>query len=408
MKTFTKKLRFGIFCIVLLNIISSCGSGEMATEAPNINANSYAFGENGELFVNNGADHWAFIHTKGFPEKNVYSLDCGYTICAAVAESGIYLSNNFVSWTNYRQIYNRYNMPIKLSINLYGVITKNKDKVTSGVIAIGEGGNIINATFEPHALNSNLYNLKFELIDSPTKNDLYEIISSSDGEKYIIVGESGTVLQSTDGKNFSIMESFPTKESIYSTIYTADNKNLLTVGSDGIYKSTNEAMTAWMHVLVSPDPIFDITVKKSDNPEQTIYVATGRNNIWYSQDNASTWKKATLPNIPNIKPGNYFDIINIVYNGSYFLGNTVLVKADSKEELNINTVFISNDGINWEIRSVYSSNPQKSLQFLDWVFAGVGSLFGSIFGGDSQSAALGHDIGKKIGEIADIIIAFLY
>jgi hypothetical protein len=173
-------------------------------------------------------------------------------------------------------------------LHLYGVSGS-----ASQIVALGQSGTILTSTD----------GASWTAASSPTEEWLYDAAWS--GSEFVAVGNTGTVLRSVDGLSWSI-ETLAAPDSLRAVAWV--DERFVAVGLGGkVWLSSNG--TTWTEGIWDADTKFDLFGVASSGD---IMVAVGRDGLrLISYDSGDTWQLShTVPDI---------DLNDIVFNGVRFV-----------------------------------------------------------------------------------------
>ena len=248
-----------------------------------------------------------------------------------------------------------------------------RDAASNGtiVVAVQTGGNIITS---PANAFPNIPNTAWTSRTSGTARELYGVIW--DGSRFVVNGENGIILNSTDGINWTISKQaellantrMPTgNDSVNSII---GNGNILIMGvSQGNgprqFWTSSDAGINWTFSNVSGNQsISDLTF------DGTNYLGLGFNRSLYKSNNGITWSQS------NITSNTTFSFGSIAY------GNTATNKylATAFTVSNSNSViFTSTDSNSWtQGPTVNIWSNDSELIYANSQYVLLGTVFGSL------------------------------
>ena len=181
-------------------------------------------------------------------------------------------------------------------------------------LAVGDNGTILKS----------IDGENWEEIESPTEENLNEIIYDEENEEYIAVGDNGTILISEDGENWEEVDS-GTDEDLHSI--TLSDSNVHISGSNGtvLTSSREGGSSSWSwssSSTGSSSTLFGISSFGS-----SLYAVGSGGSIYRSTDNGSTWTSVSSGTTNNLYG------ITSVGNTLYIVGEDgIFLTATSTEE----------------------------------------------------------------------------
>lgn len=241
--------------------------------------------------------------------KNLYSLfiiDSTYIdIMYIVGESGKILKTNEV-YSPFTMSFSNQNS--STDQNLYSVWFT----IYSHGIAVGDTGTVVRTTDGGS---------HWSLITSVTQNRLYSVHFPSANIGYA-VGNNGTVIKTTDNGQSWLVKTQPVADSLRCVWFTSDNTGFVVCRNGGIYKTTDGGNN-WQ---IKPSGISQNLNAIRFSTATTGYAAGNNNKVLKTIDGGETWTLQILP--PIIFPGNYRGIdisetgqVSLVGSNATALGN---------------------------------------------------------------------------------------
>ncbi len=293
-------IKMSLIVLISAGVLVACASGSSGSTSttPTVSAGVVAFDTNNQLYVNSNNQFYK-VATTGIPSTaTINDLKCDAYICSLATSEGIFMSNNLETWTPV----------LKQSLNAYKLQTESP--ATSIVIA--NSTVVINSGSYDGSINNNIYSIgntgnithgetssttgttvpsSVTTVPSTTQNNLNAIVSktwgaSSNAVQYILVGDVGTILSSTDMKNFTSITSNTTNNlNGIACNYTT----CIVVGDSGTILITNDGQNFRAATSGTTQNLTSITATSDASSSWT---ASGSNGAVYSSDNGATWSSS--------------------------------------------------------------------------------------------------------------------
>lgn len=277
-----------VLSIILLGCSSGSGSSSGAGSASQnpVNNATYAIGSDNRLYLSTSSGVWGLMPNKLTSESDIINnLNCGSSNCGFVTQDGnLYISSNLVNWSN-MSISSLKSKNLKLSLALYGLImsiyyststsslNKNLTNIITPSIAVGQDGTIV--TFD------NQGNMQQTSVGSSTLRSVTQFTS---GGKYsfIVVGDNGAILKSTDGYHWYTVTNVPTTANLNQVI-SLDNASLIAIGNGGIILKSSDGVN-WSTIVSNTKQ--NLT---TINYSAGVYTIGGTDGTILLSSNGKTW-----------------------------------------------------------------------------------------------------------------------
>lgn len=148
-----------------------------------------------------------------------------------VVTQPIAVGDNIIMMFTYS--YGKYDLQELTGYKLRGIGINSDGKF----IAVGLEGKIVKGQYKSELGDANLLKGSFDIDDteikSPTGNDLYSVIYNEEENKFIAVGEKGTIIESSDGIKWDLIETSIGKINLRSIIVYSPQKRYYLLSDSG-------------------------------------------------------------------------------------------------------------------------------------------------------------------------------
>lgn len=304
-KQMKNPIKLSLIVLISAGVLVACASGSSGSTSttPTVSAGVVAFDTNNQLYVNSNNQFYK-VATTGIPSTaTINDLKCDAYICSLATSEGLFMSNNLENWTPVlEQSLNAYKLqtesPTTVIANSTVVINYgNYDgSINNYIYSAGNTGNITHG--ETSSTSGTTIPSSVTTVPSTTQNNLNAIVSktwgaSSNTIQYILVGDAGTILSSTDMKNFSTITSNTTNNlNDIACSYTT----CIVVGDNGTILITNDGQNFRAATSGTTQNLTSITVTSNSSSSWT---ASGSSGAVYSSDDGVAWKSSNTTALSN-------------------------------------------------------------------------------------------------------------
>ena len=294
-------IKMTLIVLISAGVLVACASGSSgpaANTTPTVSAGVVAFDTNNQLYVNSNNQFYK-VATTGIPSTaTINDLKCDAYICSLATSEGLFMSNNLETWTPVlKQSLNAYKLQVESPVtsitiaNSTVVINSGSydGSINNNIYSIGNTGNITHG--ETSSTSGTTVPSSVTPVPSTTQNNLNAIVSktwggASNTVQYILVGDAGTILSSTDMKNFSTITSNTTNNlndiaCNYTTCIVAGDSGTILITNDGQnFRAATSGTTQ------------NLTSITSTSDASSSWTASGSSGAVYSSDNGATWSSS--------------------------------------------------------------------------------------------------------------------
>ncbi len=301
-------IKMSLIVLISAGVLVACASGSSgstSTTPTTVSAGVVAFDTNNQLYVNSNNQFYK-VATTGIPSTaTINDLKCDAYICSLATSEGLFMSNNLETWTPVlKQSLNAYKLQVESPVTSI-TIANSTVVINSGsydgsikneIYSIGNTGNITHG--ETSSTTGTTVPSSVTPVASTTQNNLNAIVSktwggASNAVQYILVGDAGTILSSTDMKNFSTITSNTTNNlNDIACSYTT----CIVVGDSGTILITNDGQNFRAATSGTTQNLTSITVTSNSSSSWT---ASGSSGAVYSSDDGVTWKSSNTTALSN-------------------------------------------------------------------------------------------------------------
>jgi len=209
-------------------------------------------------------------------------------------------------------------------------------------VLVGYGGVIYNTTASPTIRTSN------------TSNNLNDIIYVTGSDRFVAVGENGTILTSTDGGLTWTIRTSNTSNNLNSIAHNDTTGKYVVVGNAGtVLTSVNSTVWTLTGSTLSGGGRINEDLNDVSTWSDVAYIAVGNNGVVYSTPNLTSWTVRSS-GIPN-------DLYSITV--GFLGGSTYLAVATGKDGVVITS---TNTGITWLLSDSGTSEHLRGVKFITW------------------------------------------